>query len=119
MLSNLEPGSVIRLDTLERAILLMSDLPGLVPGTVLRAGDTLGSSDLVVDVQAGTPRSEALSADNFGSSYRGVARSNATLNWNNPLGSGDRLTLNSLKSEASGLNYVRLCCEQPRWTARA
>ena len=55
MLYNLEPGSVIRLDAMERATLLLSDLPGVVPRALLRAGQEVGSSDLVVDVQPGAP----------------------------------------------------------------
>jgi len=117
MLSNLETGSVIRLDAMERATLLLSDLPGVVPRALLRAGQEVGSSDLVVDVQPGAPWSASLSADNFGSRYTGVARTNASLQWNNPLGRGDTLGLNSLNSENSGLNYVRLAYEVPVWMA--
>jgi len=116
-LSALEKGSVIRLDALERATLLLSDLPGVVPRALLRAGQEVGSSDLVVDVQAGAPWSASLSADNFGSRYTGVARTNASLQWNNPLGRGDTLGLNSLNSESGGLNYVRLAYEVPVWMA--
>jgi len=117
MLSNLETGSVIRLDAMERATLLLSDLPGVVPRALLRAGQEVGSSDLGVDVQPGAPWSASLSADNFGSRYTGVARTNASLQWNNPLGRGDTLGLNSLNSENSGLNYVRLAYEVPVWMA--
>ena len=117
MLSNLEPGSVIRLDAMERATLLLSDLPGMVPRALLRAGQEVGSSDLVVDVQPGVPWSASLSADNFGSRYTGVARTNANAQWNNPLGHGDTLGLNSLSSQNGGLNYVRLAYEVPVWMA--
>lgn len=112
-LSNLEPGSVIRLDAMERATLLLSDLPGLVPRALLRAGQEVGTSDLVVDTQPGAPWSVALSADNFGSRYTGVGRTNANVQWNNPLGQGDTLGLSSVTSESGGLNYARLAYEVP------
>jgi hemolysin activation/secretion protein len=112
-LSHLEPGSVIRLDTMERATLLLSDLPGVVPRALLRTGQEVGSSDLVVDVQPGAPWSAAVSTDNFGSRYTGVGRTNANVQWNNPLGRGDTLGLNSLNSESGGLNYARLAYEVP------
>jgi len=115
MLSNLEKGSVIRLDALERATLLLSDLPGVVPRALLRAGQEVGSSDLVVEAQPGAPWSASLSADNFGSRYTGVARTNANVQWNNPLGRGDTLGLNSLNSESGGLEYVRVAYELPLW----
>ncbi len=117
-LSNLEPGSVIRIDTLEQATLLLSDLPGAKPSALLRAGQAVGSSDLVVDVQPGVPLNVATSADNFGSRYTGVARTNANLQWNNPLGRGDTLglnTLNTLNSESGGMSYVRVAYELPVW----
>ena len=112
-LSALEKGSVIRLDALERATLLLSDLPGVAPRALLRAGQEVGSSDLVVEAQPGAPWSASLSADNFGSRYTGVARTNANLQWNNPLGRGDTLGLSNLSSQAGGLNYVRLAYEVP------
>ena len=117
VLSNLEPGSVIRLDAMERATLLLSDLPGVLPRALLRAGQQFGSSDLVVEAQPGAAWSAGLSADNFGSRYTGVTRTNANVQWNNPLGRGDTLGLNSLNSEGGGLKYVRLAYELPVWAA--
>ena len=116
-LSNLEPGNVIRLDALERATLLLSDLPGVAPRALLRAGQEVGSSDLVVEAQPGAPWSASLSTDNFGSRYTGVARTNANLQWNNPLGRGDTLGLSNLSSQNGALNYVRLAYEVPVWMA--
>jgi hemolysin activation/secretion protein len=116
-LSNLEAGSVIRLDAAERATLLLSDLPGVLPRALLRAGQEVGSSDLVVEAQPGAAWSASLSADNYGSRYTGVARSNANVQWNNPLERGDTLGLNSLNSEGGGLNYVRVAYELPVWAA--
>ena len=117
MLSALEKGSVIRLDALERATLLLSDLPGVAPRALLRAGQEVGSSDLVVEAQPGAPWSASLSADNFGSRYTGVARTNANLQWNNPLGRGDTLGLSNLSSQSGGLEYVRVAYEVPVWMA--
>ena len=114
-LSNLEKGSVIRLDALERATLLLSDLPGVAPRALLRAGQQIGSSDMVVEAQPGAPWSATMSADNFGSRYTGVGRTNANAQWNNPLGRGDTLGLSSLNSENGGLDYVRVAYELPVW----
>lgn len=117
VLSNLEPGSVIRLDAMERATLLLADMPGVLPRALLRAGQEFGSSDLVVEAQPGAAWSAGLSADNFGSRYTGVTRTNANVQWNNPLERGDTLGLNSLNSTNGGLNYVRLAYELPVWAA--
>jgi hemolysin activation/secretion protein len=112
-LSTLEKGSVIRLDVLERATLLLSDLPGVMPRALLRAGQEVGSSDMVVDVQPDATWSASLSADNFGSRYTGVGRTNANVQWNNPLGRGDTLGVSSLTSESGSLNYARMAYEVP------
>jgi hemolysin activation/secretion protein len=117
VLSNLEPGSVIRLDAMERATLLLADMPGVLPRALLRAGQQFGSSDLVVEAQPGAAWGASLSADNFGSRYTGVTRTNANVQWNNPLERGDTLGLNSLNSTNGGLNYVRLAYELPVWAA--
>ena len=116
-LSALEKGSVIRLDALERATLLLSDLPGVVPRALLRAGQEVGSSDLVVEAQPGAPWSASLSTDNFGSRYTGVARTNANVQWNNPLARGDTVGLSNLSSQNGALNYVRVAYEVPVWMA--
>ena len=117
VLSNLEPGSVIRLDAMERATWLLADMPGVLPRALLRAGQEFGSSDLVVEAQPGAAWSASLSADNFGSRYTGVTRTNANVQWNTPLGRGDTRGLNSLNSEGGGLKYVRLAYELPVWAA--
>ena len=91
----------------------------MVPRALLRAGQEVGSSDLVVEAQPGAPWSASLSTDNFGTRYTGVARTNANAQWNNPLGRGDTLGLSNLSSQNGALNYVRVAYEVPVWTARA
>jgi hemolysin activation/secretion protein len=51
-LFNLEPGSVIRLDALERATLLLSDLPGVAPRALLRAGTADDSASTSAEREA-------------------------------------------------------------------
>jgi hemolysin activation/secretion protein len=82
---------------------------------LLRAGEAVGSSDLIVDVQPGVPLNVAMSTDNFGSRYTGEGRVNANLQWNNPLGRGDALSLYNLNSESRGMNYLRVAYELPVW----
>jgi hemolysin activation/secretion protein len=116
-LSGPSPGAAVHLPTLERATLLLSDLPAVNPRAVLRAGDGTGVTDLVVDVQPGAPLTASALLDNHGSPYTGVARSSGNVQWNNPLGRGDTLAFSGTTSEGGGMNYARLAYEIPVWLA--
>jgi hemolysin activation/secretion protein len=111
--ADLQAGSVVQLAPLERASQLLGELPGVLPQALLRAGQEAGSTDLVLNVRASSPLSANLSTNNFGSRYTGVMRSIAILQWNNPLGLGDKLGLSALGSEAGGMRYARLAYELP------
>ena len=115
-ISDLQMGSVVRLDTLERATLLLSDLPGVMPRALLRAGQETGSSDLVVEVDPGAPLIGSILVDNFGSRFTGVERSGGNVQWNNPLRRGDTLAANVLDSAGGGMKYARLAYEIPVWS---
>ncbi len=114
-LADLQMGSVVRLDTLERATLLLSDLPGVVPRALLRPGEETGSSDLVVEVEPGASLIGSALVDNFGNRYTGVERAGGNAQWNNPLRRGDTLTVNALSSAGGGMSYARLAYEMPVW----
>jgi hemolysin activation/secretion protein len=106
-LSSLQRGDVISQTALDRALLLLSDLPGIVPKALLKPGEAVGSSDLAVEVQPSASVRGDVLLDNHGSIYTGRDRINATLQWNNPLHRGDVLGLSALSS-GSRLNYARL-----------
>ena len=112
-MSDLQMGTVVRLDTLERATLLLSDLPGIVPRAILRPGEATGSSDLLVEVQPSAPLVSSLLTDNFGNRYTGVSRTSGSMQWNNPLGRGDTLSVNALESGSGGMRYARIAYEIP------
>ena len=106
-LSSLENGQPIGQTELDRALLLLSDIPGVVIAATLKPGETVGTSDLLVNAQPGPALSGAVVTDNYGNRYTGRARIGGTLSFNNPLNHGDVLSASALTS-GHGLGYVRL-----------
>jgi hemolysin activation/secretion protein len=111
-LSVLQRGEVIAQAGLNRALLLLSDVPGIVPSALLKPGQETGTSDMIVEVLPGARARGDVQLDNHGSRYTGRERINANLQWFNPLQRGDVLGVSALSS-GSGLNYARLSYEHP------
>jgi hemolysin activation/secretion protein len=104
-------GEAVRAVKIDRALLLMGDLPGVsVVGNML-AGDIAGESKLSLQVQDTALWQGSLSADNAGSASTGAARIMFNGYLNSPSGSSEQWTGNILKSEGS--NYGRLAYSLP------
>ena len=104
-------GSSLMQDDLERALLLMNDLPGIKVRSRLQPGVASGSSQLHVDVSEGPLFGGMVWLDNYGSRNTGKAQANALLNINDPLGTGDHLGLLATTSE--GIQLARLGYDLP------
>jgi len=101
--SALPEGEVLRAEDLERALLLINDQPGVSARSALERGAQPGTSRLLVDAKAGPLVSGGVSADNYGNRSTGVARINAQVSLNDPLGIGDQLTLGASKTTGSDI----------------
>lgn len=106
----LQGGQPVEQALLDKSLLLMSDIPGVLVQATLRPGDGLGSSDLSIQVTPGQAVSGNLALDNYGNSYTGRGRLGGTVYFNNPLRRGDVLGLGGLSS-GSGVNYGRVSYE--------
>jgi hemolysin activation/secretion protein len=106
-LSPLQSGQVIAQDEMDRALLLLSDIPGVVVSATLKPGDAVGTSDLLINTTPGRTVYGNLVLDNYGNRYNGRIRLGGTVNYNNPLHFGDVLSASGLSS-GSGMNYGRL-----------
>ncbi|MFS2033728.1 ShlB/FhaC/HecB family hemolysin secretion/activation protein [Polaromonas sp. CT11-55] len=106
ILSGVNSGDPITNDTLEKRLLLLSDIPGVKIKSTLVPGETPGSSDLLVDITPGQRISGSVDVDNAGNRYTGEYRLGATVNINNLLGQGDVASFRAVTS-GSGLNYGR------------
>lgn len=105
-LAGLDPGDLVYAPPLQRRLLLLSDLPGIVVKSTLMPGAEVGASRLIVDVAPGRSVSGSIEGDNGGNRYTGAWRGGGTVNLNNLTGHGDVASLRGLTS-GSGLNYLR------------
>ncbi|MEG3083768.1 ShlB/FhaC/HecB family hemolysin secretion/activation protein [Sphingomonas sp. PB2P12] len=112
MMSGLDVGDPVAVAPLERRLLMLSDLPGVRVSSTLSPGTAVGTSDLLVDITPGQTITGSVEADNAGNRYTGAYRVGGVVNWNNPTGSGDVLSLRALTS-FSGLAYGRASYQAP------
>lgn len=82
----------IDLASIERALLLINDLPGVVGTSLLRQGADLGASEIVVTV-AGLPNSHLVTFNNTGSRTVGPLTVGVNSTFYNPFGRSGSLNL--------------------------
>jgi hemolysin activation/secretion protein len=109
-LSSLQAGQSIGQSGLDHAMLLLSDIPGVAANSTLKPGNTVGTSDLLINASSAQAVTGNVVVDDYGNRYTGRPRGGATVNWINPLHHGDVLSLSGLTS-GSGVNYGRLSYE--------
>ena len=106
------PLQPLRTDALERALLLIDDLPGVSATGVLRAGQYAGETDLLVQLEPSARQSGEISLDNTGARSTGYQR--ALANWNKPglLTWGDQFSANLIHTftsyQSDGSDYQRV-----------
>lgn len=106
--------ALIHKDALERALLLVSDLPGAgAPRIVVSPGKSQETSDFQFAVPEGKRVAGYLLGDNFGSPYTGRDRLNGGFAINSPLGFGDRLSGSAIVSERAALANGRVAYSFP------
>lgn len=92
LLADLKPGDYIQKDKLERALLLLRDIPGIESSASFAPGKQNGYADLNIEIMDGKQGSGQAYLDNHGSRYTGKNR--IGINWNqaNLSGNGDLLS---------------------------
>lgn len=93
-------GTLMQKEPLDRALLLLGDVPGV--GSVdsrLAPGKQTGETVLVVVAKPAPAWAGKLEADNFGSPSTGRYRAGANIEGNSPLGYGEKLSANILASD--------------------
>lgn len=98
-LAPLQPGQVIEGALLERAMLVLDDLPGFRVTPIIRPGQELGTGDLNVQLNSVKKFAGEVGVDNQGNRYTGMHRARLNLDANSPFMLGDQLTLRSLLTE--------------------
>lgn len=99
-------GDPVSAKKIDRALLLMSDLPGVTVVGNLIEGEKPGETDLLIKAVDGAALAGYVSVDNYGSRSTGLERVLASLNINGPLQLGDQLGLTALKTQGSDYQRV-------------
>lgn len=107
-LNRLQPGSVIRVDEVERVVFLLNDLRGIRMSFAIKPGTQAGKAILVATPVNDKALTGSVGVDTNGSRYAGTYRGIATVSWESPFGLGDSLSVSHLKSDTGGLDFTLL-----------
>ena len=106
------PGAISG-SKLERSLLLLNDLPGVNSATAtLEPGQSVGQTDVTVNVKPSPLVSGSVDADNQGNPYTGRNRVGTSVFLDSPLGLADRLSLR-LQTSDEQTRYGRLAYQLP------
>lgn len=111
-LSALKAGDAVQGQPLERSLLLLQDTPGVEVKSTLRPGASTGTTDLLVGLQQAPLVTGSVDMDNYGNRFVGQYRLGGTLNLNNLLNLGDRLSLRAMGSDQDQ-HYGRVAYQLP------
>jgi hemolysin activation/secretion protein len=89
-------GAPVDKDTIESALLTLTNYPGLTAFGVLGAGSEVGATNLTLRVQSEERFKVETVLDNYGTQFAGQYRVQATITINDPLHFADRLRLTGL-----------------------
>lgn len=112
-LAVLEPGKPLNGLQYERAMLLLSDLPGIKPQSAIAAGATAGTTDLSVQVSERDRLQYGLEVDNYGTRDSGRQRITGSLRWASPFERGDNFDLRVMLAQGMHTAFGRVSYETP------
>lgn len=104
-------GQPVNLHQVDRLLLLLDDMPGVVATATFAAGTEVGSTDVLITLGQGKTLDATITADNFGAVSTGRNRSIASLWVHNPAGWGDAIQLQAVATDGS--RYGRLAYTLP------
>ncbi len=116
-LAPLQPGEAVNAPAYERAMLLLSDQPGIKVSSGLQEGGQTGTTDLSVEVAAAPRWAFTGEADNHGTKESGRYRVGGTARWLSPFGIGDNLDARVMVSNNNALQFGRVSYEAPIGTS--
>lgn len=112
--SSLKPGQPVTREELERAMLLVGDLPGAtLPKVNIAPGSEPETSDFNVEIPPGPRFNGFVLADNYGSRLTGRNRLSLGASVNSPAGRGDKLDFSGLASNGADLLNGRVAYSIP------
>lgn len=112
-LAGVKDGDVVRGAAIDRSLLLMQDTPGVgASRATLQPGASVGTSELMVEVDPSAPYTGSMSLDNHGSRYTGEYRASGSFALASPLKIGDQLGFSALTS-GERLRFGRVAYQVP------
>lgn len=106
-------GTPLQQHDLERTMLLLSDLPGIVVTSSIEAGEEPGTVDLTINVAPTKRWTFAVDLDNYGATSSGTWRLGTLARLNSPFMLGDNLDIRLLAAERLDTFYGRVGYEAP------
>jgi hemolysin activation/secretion protein len=114
MLDDVKGTDIVALDTLERAMLIINDTPGVrVTRADVMPGTKVGTSDFAVDTEATAAYNGYVLLDNYGSVYTGKNRVSFNADANSVTGRGDKLSVSGMTTDTGGLLNGRIGYGKP------
>ncbi len=104
-------GQPLNTKSLDRALALANDLPGMTAQGSLRQGSEAGETELLLKLYQGRTRQTELTMDNAGSRSTGFMRVMASLTWFNPNDLADLFNLVAVHTRGS--EYIRMAYSLP------
>jgi hemolysin activation/secretion protein len=112
-LRSIKSGDALQSKPVDRAILLLTDTPGVGGArATLQPGASVGTSDLLIELDPSAPYVASAELDNYGNRYTGEYRLGGALALNSPFKKGDQFTLRALTSNQN-MTYVRISYQIP------
>lgn len=113
-LDSIKDENIVSTNTLERAMLIINDTPGVVVSKAeVRPGQEVGTSDFIIGTEASKRFNGYILGDNYGSQYTGKHRLMAGVDINSPFNIGDKISISALTSEDSELLNGRVAYDFP------
>src|SRR5699024_5450126 len=91
-------GKVLRKQDVDTALLYDRDLPGVAVTATFQPGAKTGQTDLILVAHEQHPFALTVGGNDYGTELTGRYRAEANLDWRDPLGLGDQLSV--------GANYA-------------
>ncbi len=104
-------GEAVWLRNMDRATMLLNEVPGVQANVRLSTGQTEGQTEALVQVQDKNPWDGQLTMDNTGSVSTGISRFSSQFNRYGMLGRADVGNVQYMHSQ--GLDYLRLGYNEP------
>ncbi|HET7930234.1 MAG TPA: ShlB/FhaC/HecB family hemolysin secretion/activation protein [Rhodanobacteraceae bacterium] len=86
-------GKPLRKSDIDTALLYDKDFPGVAVTSTFQPGAKTGQTDLIMVAHEKTPLAVTVGLNNYGTDITGRYRAEALLDWFNPLGLGDQLSV--------------------------